>query len=57
MISDKLFFAKFRSHGVKNEKIMTKKFVTAKCCSINYGATLTEREGEFKPLLGTMQRC
>ena len=35
-----MFFAKFLSHRVKNEKVMTEKFVTAKCSCINYGATL-----------------
>ena len=37
-----LLFVKFRSYRVKNEKVYDGKFVTAKCSSINYGATLKQ---------------
>ena len=36
-----LFFPKFRSHRVKNEKL-----VTAKCSSINDGATFLRAKNE-----------
>ena len=36
-----LLFAKFRSHRVKDEKVMTEKFGAAKFSSINDGATLS----------------
>ena len=35
-----LFFAKFRSHRVKKRKSYDGNFITAKCSSINDGATL-----------------
>ena len=35
-----MLFAKFRSHRVKDEKVMTEKFGAAKFSSINDGATL-----------------
>ena len=35
-----MLFAKFRSHRVKDEKVMTEKIGAAKFSSINDGATL-----------------